>query len=105
MKVYKLFTFVSYLYITSSMTEPSSSNVLGLNFDNLHLNDSAISQDLPQPQSDDPPPDLQSQDSAAKDKKTKPYVNPERVKTGGSQRVNFTQIAYNNFYSCAPRIN
>jgi len=85
------------------MAGASSQNTLGLDFDRLrigvpsdsptsrgeHVPDSKSPTDSPQSPSqqdahDQSIPDLDNLDS--KERK-KPYINPERVKTGGTQRV------------------
>ena len=88
------------------MSEPQPANdSLGLDLNTLSINDDAPS-DAPEPAKDDPnastPADatspsaeepLSSTDPSANEEKRpreprkKPYVNPERVKTGGPQRV------------------
>lgn len=55
----------------------SDNNTLGLDF---------TQPESPDPTDDDP--ETKTETTPSKDKK-KPYVNPERVKTGGSQRVCF----------------
>jgi hypothetical protein len=64
----------------ASTSEPPP-NSLGLDFDQLKIQDPAESETKPED-----PPQSPSQETEAAEKK-KPYVNPERVKTGGSQRV------------------
>lgn len=72
--------------LSTTMAE-SSTNSLGLDFNNLSLKETAKP---PQADADESqalenhPADVESRD--VKEKK-KPYVNPERVKTGGAQRV------------------
>ncbi|KAK7023816.1 hypothetical protein R3P38DRAFT_3194359 [Favolaschia claudopus] len=56
----------------------SASNSLGLNFDQLKIQESSDTESKPAP---DAPKDAQPTTE-----KKKPYVNPERVKTGGNQR-------------------
>lgn len=67
----------------ASPPEPEpAANSLGLNFDQLKI------QDPPAPEAKaEDPPQSPSQDAAESAEKKKPYVNPERVKTGGNQRV------------------
>ncbi|KAG6845043.1 hypothetical protein H0H87_001380 [Tephrocybe sp. NHM501043] len=70
------------------MTAPNS---LGLDFDQLKIQDGPV----PQPESTpaaaplNPPPDVE-----IKVEKKKPYVNSERVKTGGAQRVGSSRVEY-----------
>lgn len=69
----------SHRHLRSASAMSSSippTNSLGLDFD------------APQPAP--PPPEAPAQDQPAREKK-KPYVNPDRVKTGGPQRVCQTQ--------------
>lgn len=75
------------------MASTSSPNTLGLDFDQLNIKDSSLPEEPPVSTSPQPPqPTSQEDQSSApaatetKDKK-KPYINPERVKTGGNQRV------------------
>jgi hypothetical protein len=71
------------LTIMASTSEPDPApNSLGLNFDQLKIQDPPDAE----PKSEEPP-QSPSQDAAAEGEKKKPYVNPERVKTGGNQRV------------------
>lgn len=78
---------------------------LGLDFEHIRIHDSGIHPPVETPENrenenifdeKDLPPELvqDSQDEATKldsnaelKEKKKPYVNPERVKTGGTQRV------------------
>src|SRR6267154_4493786 len=72
--------------LSTTMAE-SSTNSLGLDFNNLSIKDTA---EPPQSDADgSQAPEHQSADVESKDvkEKKKPYVNPERVKTGGAQRV------------------
>lgn len=65
----------------------SSTNSLGLDFNNLSLKETAEPSQADTDESqalENQPADVESRD--VKEKK-KPYVNPERVKTGGAQRV------------------
>ncbi|KAG1760078.1 hypothetical protein EDD22DRAFT_781682 [Suillus occidentalis] len=65
----------------------SSTNSLGLDFNNLSLKETAEPSQADADESqalEKQPADVESRD--VKEKK-KPYVNPERVKTGGAQRV------------------
>lgn len=66
----------------ASTSEPPADslapNSLGLDFDQLKI------QDPPKPED---PPQSPAQEAAESAEKKKPYVNPERVKTGGNQRV------------------
>jgi hypothetical protein len=79
------FGFTAWLCLTvmASPPEPEpAANSLGLNFDQLKI------QDPPAPEAKaEDPPQSPSQDAAESAEKKKPYVNPERVKTGGNQRV------------------
>ncbi|KAG2158023.1 uncharacterized protein EDB93DRAFT_1100812 [Suillus bovinus] len=71
----------------------SSTNSLGLDFNNLSIKETA---EPPQTNADESqvlenqPADVESRD--VKEKK-KPYVNPERVKTGGAQREKLSEEA------------
>jgi hypothetical protein len=81
--------------------EENSSNSLGLDFDRLginepnipvpeaspsgEVNDSAATPAVVEPEVHEPSP--KPGPIHADKEKRKPYVNPERVKTGGSQRV------------------
>ncbi|EEB89460.1 hypothetical protein MPER_12436, partial [Moniliophthora perniciosa FA553] len=78
------------------MESSPSANTLGLEFNNLSIKDadakspepasesSAI--DVQSPSSEQPEPDSASKDSKDGREKKKPYVNPDRFKTGGTQR-------------------
>ncbi|OAX43783.1 hypothetical protein K503DRAFT_789249 [Rhizopogon vinicolor AM-OR11-026] len=69
----------------------SSTNSLGLDFNNLSIKDTAEpAQTLPD---ESHAPEKQSADVVSKDlkEKKKPYVNPERVKTGGAQREKLSE--------------
>ncbi|OJA11596.1 hypothetical protein AZE42_01959 [Rhizopogon vesiculosus] len=69
----------------------SSTNSLGLDFNNLSVKDTA---EPAQTLADVPhAPEKQSADVVSKDlkEKKKPYVNPERVKTGGAQREKLSE--------------
>lgn len=57
------------------MSEDTANNALGLDF--ADKSDSH------------PPPEFSPDPTGVKKEKEKPYVNPERVKTGGTQRVCF----------------
>ncbi|KAG2360734.1 hypothetical protein BDR07DRAFT_1486683 [Suillus spraguei] len=71
----------------------SSTNSLGLDFNNLSIKETA---ETPQTDADgtqaleNQPADVESRD--VKEKK-KPYVNPERVRTGGAQREKLSEEA------------
>jgi hypothetical protein len=73
----------------------SSTNSLGLDFNNLSIKDTA---EPAQTLADDSQAqEKQSADVIPRDlkEKKKPYVNPERVKTGGAQRVyNYKTVYY-----------
>ncbi|KAF8921592.1 hypothetical protein CPB85DRAFT_1271514 [Mucidula mucida] len=64
--------------------EPAS-NTLGLDFDQLKITESSSppSNDVPVADKGNDSPD---NEHAGKQEKKKPYINPERVKTGGAQR-------------------
>ncbi|KAJ7093088.1 hypothetical protein C8R44DRAFT_890864 [Mycena epipterygia] len=62
----------------------SPANSLGLDFDQLKI------QDPPKPED---PPQSPSLEAAEPAEKKKPYVNPERVKTGGNQRDKLSEEA------------
>jgi hypothetical protein len=70
--------------------EDTVDNALGLDFA-----EKSEKQDSQEPQ--EPSPDF----STVKKEKEKPYVNPERVKTGGPQRVRSLSlyVCIYNFYS------
>jgi hypothetical protein len=73
----------------------SSTNSLGLDFNNLSVKDTAEPAQTPVNESQ--APEKQLADVIPKDvkEKKKPYVNPERVKTGGAQRVrNYRTIQF-----------
>ncbi|KAJ7349371.1 hypothetical protein DFH08DRAFT_778566 [Mycena albidolilacea] len=73
----------------ASTSEPDPApNSLGLNFDQLKIQDPPDAE----PKSEEPP-QSPSQDAAAEGEKKKPYVNPERVKTGGNQRDKLSEEA------------
>lgn len=71
----------------STMSDETT-NALGLDFSELTVNE-------PEPPRSEEPPETPSAvpegteatSSAVKKEKGRPYVNPERVKTGGAQRV------------------
>ena len=69
------------------MPEEIANNALGLDFAKSDKQDSHTPQE--------PSPDF----STVKKEKEKPYVNPERVKTGGAQRVRSLSLCIYNFYS------
>ncbi|KAF9050793.1 hypothetical protein BDZ89DRAFT_940427 [Hymenopellis radicata] len=71
--------------------EPAS-NTLGLDFDQLKITESSSppSNDVPVVDKGSESPD---NDHAGKQEKKKPYVNPERVKTGGAQRDKLSEEA------------
>ncbi|KAH7907977.1 hypothetical protein BJ138DRAFT_1137337 [Hygrophoropsis aurantiaca] len=72
------------------MTDVNPSNSLGLDFDSLQIADpTEPSVESPIAQSTDEPSRAVSS-ADAKDKK-KPYINPERVKTGGTQREKLSE--------------
>ncbi|KAG2149253.1 hypothetical protein DEU56DRAFT_869449 [Suillus clintonianus] len=71
----------------------SSTNSLGLDFNNLSIKETA---EPPQTDADESQAlENQSADVESKDvkEKKKPYVNPERVKTGGAQREKLSEEA------------
>ncbi|KAG2033141.1 hypothetical protein BDR03DRAFT_1094551 [Suillus americanus] len=71
----------------------SSTNSLGLDFNNLSIKETAEHPQTDADESQAPesqPADVESRD--VKEKK-KPYVNPERVKTGGAQREKLSEEA------------
>ncbi|KIK40926.1 hypothetical protein CY34DRAFT_806648 [Suillus luteus UH-Slu-Lm8-n1] len=71
----------------------SSTNSLGLDFNNLSLKETAEPSQADTDESqalENQPADVESRD--VKEKK-KPYVNPERVKTGGAQREKLSEEA------------
>jgi len=72
----------------------SSTNSLGLDFNNLSVKDTAEPTQTVADGSH--APEKQSADLIPKDvkEKKKPYVNPERVKTGGTQRVRNCRTIY-----------
>ena len=68
------------------MADTTASNSLGLNFDALHISDAAEpaqSEDQAEVVAKQPLSPAKEQ----KPEKKKPYVNPERVRTGGPERV------------------
>ncbi|KAF7359461.1 hypothetical protein MSAN_01288800 [Mycena sanguinolenta] len=69
---------------SSSEPEPTA-NSLGLNFDQLKIQDPPETE----PKSAEEP----AQDAEPAGDKRKPYVNPERVKTGGNQRDKLSEEA------------
>ena len=74
---------------TRAMTDTPASNSLGLNFDALQISDPT---DSVQNEDQAPPPEEPAQEQPTPTKEQKPdkkksYHNPERVKTGGPQRV------------------
>jgi len=73
------------------MTDTPASNSLGLNFDALQISDPTDpvqSEDqAPPPAEEEPAQEQPTPSKEQKPDKKKPYVNPERVKTGGAQRV------------------
>ncbi|KAJ6500348.1 hypothetical protein C8R45DRAFT_1121275 [Mycena sanguinolenta] len=70
----------------ASPSEPEPvANSLGLNFDQLKIQDPPE----PEPKSAEEP----AQDADPAGDKKKPYVNPERVKTGGNQRDKLSEEA------------
>ncbi|KAJ6547219.1 hypothetical protein B0H19DRAFT_1266155 [Mycena capillaripes] len=72
----------------ASPAEEPAANSLGLNFDQLKI------QDPDTESKPDDPPQSPSPDAAAEPAdKRKPYVNPERVKTGGNQRDKLSEEA------------
>ncbi|KAJ7490051.1 hypothetical protein B0H11DRAFT_2011549 [Mycena galericulata] len=73
--------------MASSTSEPSP-NSLGLDFDQLKIQDPPQTESKPQESPQSP-----SQDAAEPAEKKKPYVNPERVKTGGNQRDKLSEEA------------
>jgi hypothetical protein len=83
-----------------AMASTSSPNSLGLDFDQLKIQEPSAPEELAKP-SESPVLEPSSQEDQpstpvnadTRDKK-KPYVNPERVKTGGNQRVGVTLIAH-----------
>lgn len=72
-------------------------NTLGLDFEQLKVQDSEeTDHPISAPQNESTPADVSSQleqekfgDSPQSKEKKKPYVNVERVKTGGNQRVEY----------------
>ncbi len=82
----------SRLLSTSSTAwmEPAS-NTLGLDFDQLKITESSSppSNDVPVADKGNDSPD---NEHAGKQEKKKPYINPERVKTGGAQRVRMDRL-------------
>ncbi|ESK96813.1 sdad1 protein [Moniliophthora roreri MCA 2997] len=81
------------------MESSSSANTLGLEFNNLSIKDANAKSPEPAPESsaaDVHSPSSEQPDSASKDskdgrEKKKPYVNPDRFKTGGTQRDKLTE--------------
>lgn len=89
-----------------AMASTSSANSLGLDFDQLKIQEPSAPEEPAKPSESpvlDPsqPTESSSQEDQpstpvnadTRDKK-KPYVNPERVKTGGNQRVSVILIAH-----------
>ncbi|KAG1749159.1 uncharacterized protein EDB91DRAFT_1047352 [Suillus paluster] len=75
------------------MAESSTTNSLGLDFNNLSIKDTA---EPPQSDADgSQAPENQSVDVESRDvkEKKKPYVNTERVNTGGAQREKISEEA------------
>lgn len=72
----------SHLRLTAMASTSEPPNSLGLDFDQLKIQDTTETESKPED-----PPQSPSQDAAEPAEKKKPYVNPERVKTGGNQRV------------------
>jgi hypothetical protein len=72
----------------------SSTNSLGLDFNNLSVKDTAEPAQILADESQ--APEKQSVGVASKEVKEKkrPYVNPERVRTGGAQRVRNYRTVY-----------
>ncbi|KAJ7734936.1 hypothetical protein DFH07DRAFT_844313 [Mycena maculata] len=66
----------------------SPANSLGLDFDQLKIQDPTETESKPEATPQSP-----SQDAAESTEKKKPYVNPERVKTGGNQRDKLSEEA------------
>lgn len=94
------------------MATSSPSNSLGLNFDALQIQNlpsavpdstedpniqGAADSRLPEATGDnsalEPQPKQDQNVSDTKEKK-RPYINPERVKTGGSQRVSISSVLF-----------
>lgn len=76
------------------MADQATSNSLGLDFDALSIKGPKEESEEPQPTSAEPQP--QEQSTPTKDprqEKKKPYVNPERVKTGGPEREKLSEEA------------
>ncbi|XP_006458330.1 hypothetical protein AGABI2DRAFT_190668 [Agaricus bisporus var. bisporus H97] len=67
------------------MSSIPPTNSLGLDFDAPQ----PAPEPAPEPQPPPPPPESPAQDQPIREKK-KPYVNPDRVKTGGPQREKLT---------------
>ncbi|KAF4615137.1 hypothetical protein D9613_002870 [Agrocybe pediades] len=68
-----------------------SSNALGLDFSELKIEDPPANVDEQSTQAISP--STPSVEPSARKEKSKPYVNPERVKTGGSQRDKLSEEA------------
>lgn len=80
------------------MATTSTPNSLGLDFDQLQIQDSSnpvpqeetaasVQTESPDKPSKEDQPEAQNAVTTEPRDKKKPYVNPERVKTGGNQRV------------------
>ncbi|KAL4066807.1 hypothetical protein J3A83DRAFT_4259721 [Scleroderma citrinum] len=74
------------------MTDTTASNSLGLNFDALTVTDPAepAQSEDQAPSTEEPAQEQPTPTKEQKLDKKKPYVNPERVRTGGPQREKLT---------------
>ena len=83
------------------MAGTSSPNSLGLDFDQLQIQEQPIQQEgSVTPSPTDSPQTFPEDHIEVKDKKKAyNYVNPERVKTGGNQRVSWNVHLFNSYSS------
>ncbi|KAF9456495.1 hypothetical protein BDZ94DRAFT_1275451 [Collybia nuda] len=80
------------------MASASSPNTLGLDFDQLRIKDSLTSEEhhappIPIPSQQEDQSETTATSITETREKKKPYINPERVKTGGGQRDKLSEEA------------